>query len=148
MPSKNDPRFKALKEHFDIMMHLGKVQATRVVAMLVDGVADLANCHDTADMVYLPISMGYRNCYKHYMAGNSYKVRSNPNGAIIVKAEAEVEGSEGKDFVSIATYFNFWKREYPHPKICRPAKDIHSKRILVGSDVQEVFLVDEAFPSC
>jgi hypothetical protein len=40
MPSKkNDPHFKSLKEHFDIMMHLGKVQVTRVVAMPVDGVA-------------------------------------------------------------------------------------------------------------
>ena len=33
-PSKNDPCFKSLKVHFDIMMHLGEVQVTGVVAML------------------------------------------------------------------------------------------------------------------
>ncbi len=108
------------------MMHLSEVRVTRVVVMSVDGVAGLANRDDTTDMVYLPILIGYRNCYKRYMAGNGYKVRSNPNGAIIAEAEAEVEveGGEGKDYVSIATYFKFWKREYPHLKICRPAKDI------------------------
>ena len=124
--TKHDPRFKSLKEHFDIMMHLGEVRATRVVATMVDGVAGRANRDDTTDMVYLPISMGYRNCYKRYMAGNGYKVQSNEKGAIIVEAVV-AEGGErqGKDsVVSIATYFNFWKREYPHLKICRPAEDI------------------------
>ena len=99
-----DPHFKSLKENFDIMMHRGKVRATRVVAMSVDGVArSLANRDNTTNMVYLPISMGYRNCYKCYMAGSGYKVRSNPNRPIIVEAEAEaeVDGGEGKDCVSI-----------------------------------------------
>ena len=63
------------------MMHLGEVRATRVVATLVDGVAGRDNRDDTTDMVYLPISMGYRNCYKRYMAGNGYKVHSNQKGA-------------------------------------------------------------------
>jgi hypothetical protein len=148
--TKNDPRFKSLKEHFDIMMNLGEVRATRVVATMVDGVAGRANRDDTTEMVFLPISMGYRNCYKRYMAGNGYKVRSNQKGAIIVEAGAEGGEREGKEsIVSIATYFNFWKREYPHLKICRPAEDImHSTTKLVGSDAQEGFLVDEAFPSC
>ena len=44
---KNDPRFKSLKEHFDIMMHLGKVQATGVVAIMVDGLAGRANRDDS-----------------------------------------------------------------------------------------------------
>ncbi len=52
------------------MMHLDEVQATRVVTTLVDGVAGPANHDDTTDMVYLPILMGYRNCYKLFMAGN------------------------------------------------------------------------------
>ncbi len=96
------------------MMHLGEVRATRVVATLVDGVAGRANHDGTTNMVYLPISMGYRNCYKRYMiAGNGYKVQSNQNGAIIIEVVAEGGECEGKDYVSIATYFIFWKREYP-----------------------------------
>ena len=70
------------------MMHLGEVRATRVVATMVDGVAGRANRDDTTDMVFLPISMGYRNCYKRYMAGNGYKVQNNQKGTIIVKAVA------------------------------------------------------------
>ena len=50
----------ALKHHFDHLMQLGEVQATQVMAALVDGVqAGQTNCKDTVDMVYLPISMGY-----------------------------------------------------------------------------------------
>ena len=45
--------------------------------------------------------------------------------AVIVEAEAEVEGDEGKEFVLLETSFNFWKREYPHFKIYWPTEDIY-----------------------
>ena len=61
---KDDPHFTSLKEHLDIVMHLGTVRATRVVATLVDRVASRANHDNMTDMVYLLILMGYRNCYK------------------------------------------------------------------------------------
>jgi hypothetical protein len=105
-----------LKAHFEYMLNLGEVRATRVAATLVDGVVGRSNRDDTEDMVYLPISMGYRNCYKQYMDGLGYRVRSNAKGAINV----EEVGDEGKEFVSLRTYFDFWKREYPHLKISRP----------------------------
>jgi hypothetical protein len=116
----NDACLVPLKAHFDYMMNLGEVRVTRVAATLVDGVAGHPNREDTEDMVYLPISMGYRNCYKRYMDVLGYRVRSNAKGAISVK---EV-GDNGKEFVSLQTYFDFWKSEYPHLKISRPVEDI------------------------
>ncbi len=85
----------------------------------MDGVAGRSNCDDTEDMVYLPILMGYRNCYKGYKDGLGYRVQSNAKGDINVK---EV-GDKGKEFVLLQTFFDFWKREYPHLKISRPVED-------------------------
>ena len=46
----NDEIAMALKQHFDHLMQLGEVQATRVMAALVDGVqAGQTNCKDTVD---------------------------------------------------------------------------------------------------
>jgi hypothetical protein len=57
------------------------------------------------------------------MAGLGYHVRSNAKGAVII------EGVDGKEvdyaeFVSLATYFSVWKRDFPHLKISRPVEDI------------------------
>ena len=61
----DDPRSAPLKYHLDYLLELGEVRATRVVATLSDGgVQGHANREDTVDVVYLPISMGYQNCYK------------------------------------------------------------------------------------
>ncbi len=81
----DDERGKTLKEHFEYLLSLGDVQATRVIATLVDGVQGHANCQDTVDMVYLPITMGYRNCYRRYMSRLGYNVSCKPNGAIVVE---------------------------------------------------------------
>ena len=64
-----DPRqIKPLGRHFEYLKILGKVQATRVVAMLVNGMINNVNCNATLDETYLPISMGFHMCYKWYMA--------------------------------------------------------------------------------
>ena len=114
----------ALKHHFDHLMQLGEVQATRVMAALVDGVqAGQTNCKDTANMVYLPISMGYWNCYKLYMALLGYKVRSLPNGETVVEGE-DGEEVNSANYVSLYTYFYTWKRDYSSLKVSRPVEDI------------------------
>lgn len=74
-------------------------------------------------MVYLPITMGYRNCYRRYMASLGYEVTCKPNGAIMI------DGMNGKvvdpeEFVSLSTYCSIWKREYPQLKVSRPVEDI------------------------
>ena len=61
----DDPRLAPLKYHLDYLLELGEVRATRVVATWGSdgGVQGHANRDNTVDMVYLPISMGYQNCY-------------------------------------------------------------------------------------
>ena len=72
---------------------------------LVDGVqAGQTNRKDTVDMVYLPISMGYQNCYRGYMALLGYKVRSLPNGETVVEGE-DGEAVNSANYVLLYTTF-------------------------------------------
>ncbi len=54
---KNDQKYEPLMRHFEYLKKLGEVQATRVVATLVDGIQGHANCDDSINVTYLPISM-------------------------------------------------------------------------------------------
>ncbi len=51
-------------------------------------------CGNNNDVTYLPISMGYRSCYKRYMKALGYDVRTTPMGGFVVTAEDE--GQEGR----------------------------------------------------
>ena len=95
------------------------------MARLSDGgVQGHANREDMVDMVYLPISMGYRNCYKQYMYYLGYKIRCKPDGAkYIVDGIIDGEPSD-HSYVSFLAYYNKWKREYSQLKVSRPAEDI------------------------
>jgi hypothetical protein len=67
--SNNDRKMGPLMRHFEYLMELGdEVRATRVVTTLVDGMQARVNRDDDDDARYLPMSMGYRNCYKRYTA--------------------------------------------------------------------------------
>jgi hypothetical protein len=81
---KNDRKYEPLMRHFEYLKNLGEVRATRVVATLVDGMQGHANCYNSINVTYLPISMGYRSCYKQYMASLGYAVRTTEMGAFIV----------------------------------------------------------------
>ncbi len=80
----DDPRAAPLQHHMEYLLELGEVRATRVVATLVDGIQGHANQEDTVDNVYLPMSMGYRNCYNQYMNSVGFKTRCKANGAMAV----------------------------------------------------------------
>ena len=88
----DDLWMQALTHHYEYLLNLGEVRATRVVATLVDGVQGHANrdkgtvnCDEvTVDMIHLPMTMGYRNCYKCYMASLDYNVSSTAQGGLIV----------------------------------------------------------------
>ena len=105
---ENDEKsFLPLIKHFEYLLNLGEVRATRFVATLVDGEQGHSNHEDTVDMTYLPISMGYQMCYKWYMFALGYDVRSKANGAVMV------EGIDGRpinpgEFVSFKTYHSMW----------------------------------------
>ena len=80
----DDPHATPLQHHMEYLLELGEVRATQVVATFVDGVQGRTNREDTVDMIYLPISMGYRSCYKRYKNLIGFKTRCKPNGGIVV----------------------------------------------------------------
>ena len=122
--SKDDSQLQeVLNGHFDYLLQLGEVQATRAVATLVNGAAGHNNREVADDEVYLPISMGYRNCYRRYMALLGYKVTCTPNGSIVIEGEGGKE-VKNDEFVSFASYFSKWKKDYPQLKVNKPAEDI------------------------
>ena len=66
---ENDTRkLEPLVSHSEYLMNLGEVRATRVVSVFVDGMGGHDNRNASVDVTYLPISMGYRSCYRRYMA--------------------------------------------------------------------------------
>ena len=70
-----DEWLPVLKGHFDMLLGLGEVRATQVMAAFVDGVQVGHTDHeDTVDMVYLPISMGYHPCYHRNMKSLGYHI--------------------------------------------------------------------------
>jgi hypothetical protein len=119
----DDERLPPLHAHFDYLLNLGEVRATRVVATLVDGVHGRANREESLDNVYLPISMGHRSCYKRYMLSLGFDTKCAPDGTIIVDGIVSGKPSEN-GYVSFSTYYRRWKTAYPQLKVCRPAEDI------------------------
>ena len=59
----------------------------KVIKTVVDGEGGRANRMDTKGNIYLPIHMGYRNCYYRYMESLGYKVTVCPNGTLTVVEE-------------------------------------------------------------
>jgi hypothetical protein len=81
---KDGQKYEPLMRHFEYLKNLGEVRATRVIAILVDGMQGWANCKDSLDVTYLPILLGYWSCYKQYMALLGSLVRTTAMGAFIV----------------------------------------------------------------
>jgi hypothetical protein len=52
---KDDQKYEPLMRHFEYLKNLGEVQATQVVATLVDGMQGHTNCNYSLDVTYLPI---------------------------------------------------------------------------------------------
>ena len=119
----NERKYRPLKDHFEYLQNLGEVRATRVVATLVNGMGGHAKRDNNIDVTYLPISMGYRSCYKRYMKALGYDVRTTATGGLVVTAEEGKEADPG-EYVSFPTYFNMWKRDFKNLKVSRPAEDI------------------------
>ncbi len=72
--------------HFEYLKNLGEVRATQVVSTLVDGMIQVRNREDekaAAEVTYLPISMGYRQCYRRYMVASllGYRAETDSAGA-------------------------------------------------------------------
>jgi hypothetical protein len=113
---KNDRKYEPLLWHFEYLKNLGEVRATQVVPTLVNGMQGHANHDNSLDVTYLPLSMGYRSCYKRYMASLGYVVRMTAMGAYIVMGEDGKEVDAG-EYCSFPTYFNLWKHDFPDLKV-------------------------------
>jgi hypothetical protein len=121
---EKDPRkLEPLVRHFDYLCNLGEVRATRIVSTFVDDMITHDHRDVRLNVTYLPISMGYRQCYRRYMASLGYKVETTPTGAFIITWE-DGGGIDTGEFVSYTIYFNKWKRDYPNLKVSRPVEDI------------------------
>jgi hypothetical protein len=121
---KNERKYQPLLHHFEYLKNLGEVRATRVVSTLVDGMGGHANRDNNIDVTYLPISMGYRSCYKRYMKALGYDVRTTPMGGFVVTADDEGQEVDPGAYVTFPTYLNLWKRDFKNLKVSRPAEDI------------------------
>ncbi len=84
--SNNDRKMGPLMRHLEYLVELGdKVRATQFVTILVEGKQARVNSDNDDDERYLPMSMGYRNCYNRYLASLGYtNVRSTASGAFIL----------------------------------------------------------------
>jgi hypothetical protein len=121
---KNERKYLPLVNHFEYLKNLGEVRATRVVATLVDGMGGHVNRDDDINVIYLPISMGYRSCYKRYMKSIGYNIQTTALGGFIVTSDEEGKEVDPSDFVTFPTYFNMWKKDYKDLKVSRPVEDI------------------------
>ena len=121
---ENDTRkLEPLVSHFEYLMNLGEVRATRVVSSWVDGMGSHNNRDASLDCTYLPISMGYRSCYRRYMSSLGYVAETTATGSFKIRKE---DGSavDSGEFVSFPTYLSKWKRDYPNLKVSKPVEDI------------------------
>jgi len=113
--SNNDRKMGPLMRHLEYLVELGdKVRATQFVTILVEGKQARVNSDNDDDERYLPMSMGYRNCYNRYLASLGYtNVRSTASGAFILGEREDGEAVDSGDFVTFPTHYYKWKRSFP-----------------------------------
>jgi hypothetical protein len=121
MIKEDDPMMPPLRDHFEELSNLGEVRTTRLVATEVDDGTLATATRDDADVIYLPASDGYRPCYYRYMKDQGWKVKPLPNGTVTVQKDPT---QEQKEYVSLATYYRIWIRDYPKLQVSKPAEDI------------------------
>ncbi len=78
----------------------------------MDGAVGHDNREVADDEVYLPMSVRYRNCSRHYMALLGYKVTCTLNGLIMIEGEGGT-AINNDEFVSFALYFPSGKKTTP-----------------------------------
>ena len=117
-------KIEPLMRHFEYLLELGEVQATQTVSTLVNGVQGHANCDNDDEAIFLPRYMGYRNCYKRYMASLGYNVRTTGLGITIVEPREDGEPEDPSEYVSFPTCFYKWKKHFPQLRVSKPVEDI------------------------
>ena len=103
---KNERKYQPVLRHFEYLKNLGEVRATRAVVTMVEGMGGHTNRDDNIEVIYLPISMGYRSCYKQYMKALGYNGRTTAMGGFVVTAEDVGKEVDPGEFVTFPTYLN------------------------------------------
>ena len=117
-------KIQPLMRHFEYHLELGEVRATRTVSTLVDGMQGRTNRDNDDEAIFLPRYMGYRNCYKRYMASLGYNVRTTGSGVTIVEPREDGEPEDPSEYVSFPSYFYKWKEHFPQLRVSKAMEDI------------------------
>ena len=118
--TEDDPRMPPIRDHFDSLLQLGEVRATKAIRTLVEGMGGFKTSGDD-DCVYLPCSSGKRPMFYRYARENGYKIVLGPRGKIEM---LDRPGVEQKDIVDWRTYRRIWRREYPKLKVSTASEDL------------------------
>ena len=122
----NERKMGPLMRHLEYLVELGdEARAMQVITTLVEGKRARVNCNDDDNARYLPMSMGYCNCYKRYMALLGYtKMCSTASGAFILGEQEDGEVLDFGNFATFPTYYYKWKTSFPKLKVSKPVEDI------------------------
>jgi hypothetical protein len=115
-----DAIYNPVVEFFESLMSQCKVRAMKVVRTMVG----LRNSTDDTDAVYLPTYMSICSCYASYLDKLGYSLETFNDGNYKVGEWSGEDGEVAPPYVSLPTFYNIWKRDYGHVKVCHPAKDI------------------------
>ena len=107
---EDDDIEQLLHVHFQHLLELGKVHATRFVTKEVhSGGTEIVTHDNKEDDVFLPSTKGIWPCYYWWCHDRGWDCEPISTGAI--KKKPVETGTEQKN-VSISTYHRFWKRHY------------------------------------
>jgi hypothetical protein len=122
---ESDPKMIGVRAHFDILISVADEapRATKIIEKVVDGHIQRSTRDDDDKAVYLPFSMGIRSCYYRYLKEQGYSVKVNQDGSL---ETTPLPGGQEKPIISLATYYNIWKRDYDYLKVSRPVENICS----------------------
>ena len=119
---EDDNTGQSLHAHFQHLMELGKVRATRFVTKEVQGGGTERVTRDNKEEdVFLPSTKGIRPCYYRWCHDRGWDCEPISTGAIKKKP---IEAGTEQNIVSISTYHRFWKRHYPNLKVSSRSEDI------------------------
>lgn len=118
---EDDPRMPPIRDHFESLLKLGEVRATKVMRTLVDGVEGRTTRGDDDDIVYLPCTSGKRPLFYRYGREQGYDIKPLPNGQLEVR---EIPNVERVPMVSWTQYRRIWARDYAQLKVSTPSEDI------------------------
>ena len=99
------PRMPPIREHFESLLKLGKVRATKVMHTLVVGVEGWTTRDDNDSNVYLPCTSGKRPMLYRYGREKCYDITPLPNGQLEVR---EIPNVERVPMVSWMYYRHIW----------------------------------------